>query len=176
MATICLVYKPRLLYHTFISCTPNPLTIGYKSFSWCPSLSIFTFHTVLNPFFLPPPTSSGGPRTSPKAVTLSDIRIGANHPGLHPKAPPPLPNSILRYYPESKIWPSPSLLVSTSPILVPLLFILPSLNPLHTGTWMSLTNTVWVGPQDQIPKSLSCTQTFYGFRSLFSSAYAGEEG
>lgn len=102
-ATICLVYKPRLLYRTFISCTPNPLTIGYKSFSWCPSLSIFTFQTVLNPF---PPPQHWGPRSFPKAVTLSDIRIGPGHPGLHPNYPqPPLPNSIFRYYLENKIWP-----------------------------------------------------------------------
>lgn len=128
MAAICFVYKNLISFTIFISCAPNTPRIFYKPCSWC---SIFICVCVDILLFMQSPILSVPP-TFPGAVTLLDVGSGPMTACSIPKL-----CLLLGIILKAKSGQSASSLVSTSSILVPLLLILPSVNPLHAMIWMS---------------------------------------
>lgn len=106
MAANCLAYKSPVSFTICLFPVHLILQLSVTNPIAAPSLNKthFTFHTVLNPFSYP---KTPGLRMFPEAVTLLDTGIRANNqPHCVPsKALPHLSNSLLRFYPESKIWP-----------------------------------------------------------------------
>lgn len=155
----------------FTSCTPNPLTIGYKSFIWCPLLRQDTVYLLYSPLLFSS-TVVPGPRTSPEAMTLFEIGSGAITLGSIPKPCPPLPTPFSDITLRTKS--GQKCLFTGVHFFHPCALAIHSLicesTPQKRG-WLSQIQVDRA--KESRSKSLYCIQSFHGFRSQFSRDYSG---